>query len=830
MEQGPLPQLVQINPRPWLSGCVGLCALLASVLLRFPLQAQAELPPANPAVWRLTSQGCTHAPTVRRQTAFRVAGVDGLVTALHGVVDCTTISAQRADGSLVLPDLTVAAVDLDHDLALLWTAALATWPQAGITPTSLDHAATLTASLQIIGYPRGLENQERTPVAGPLAIASLDEAIPDEEEPVAFVRRKSPLITINVLTLPALLLPGHAGAPILDEAGQLVAVAAGGLRTEAGDRSWGILWDEVSLQDAIQPEVQAKLARLADDDPTSSLGFSSIYPQPANEPTEFALYTVHVADRGAAAIADAAVTLADAHGYVVAVTDSEGFALFKLDPALDYTASTVLVEAVGYQAVRRYAPDPARQRAIAEFRLARVVPTPTATPIALPTVTASPTAFSIQMCQFALIVLDGRNDEPVQRAEVTVTLADLSDTGYTDSDGYYRSQLPCTQPQGSPLQIHIRAPGYEPFDRMLVHTTEAKEILLAASVTPTPTASPTPNIPPTMTPTVRPTPCEMQSNPYAITPRQARQIGCPAQGFVPARGVLVQQFAGGLMIVFDDLADDDFQARGKQRKSYVLANDGRAWRVYFDSDDVPQLTSSNPDDWYSCEQAPGLDPATSGVPWRGFGLIWCTYPQIRQALGAVVANEVKTTASFQSYYLGRAFQIADQAAIYLVYLDADESTINDQYLTGTWALADGGSAVTTAATPRATATSVSSTLFQASVAIVCDDTKGQVWFAGTVTRQGQPLNGYRVLFKSAKVPGDEPATAPVITGPHPDHPVWAPGYYEHLVDAASWQAKPKSLQIWLTDGNGKKVSDDALWQTEGAGGQCNKAVVDFVLR
>lgn len=828
MEQGSLTQIVQRNARAWQSSLVGFVALLVSALFIFPLQAQSELNPANPHILRLTSKGCTHAPTVRRQTAFRVAGVTGLVTALHGVVDCTTISALSDDGSLVLPDLTLAAVDLEHDMALLWSATLATLPQAGLTPARLDHAAMLTAPLQIVGYPLGLEKQDRTTIARVRAIESLDDTIPDNEEPIAFVRRKSPLITIDVLNFQAQLLPGHAGAPLLDEHDQLVAVADGGRRGETVEQSWGILWDDVRLQDAAQPTIQAKLTRLADDDPAQALAFSSTYPAPASDTTGFTVYTVHVADRNYAAIADAEVTLAYPHGYEVAFTDSKGFALFKLNPTIDYTASTVLVEADGYQAVRRHATDPAQQSSIAEFRLERVVPTATTTPTPLPT--ATPTPFSTQMCQFAFIVLDASNDEPIRRAEVTVTLADLPDTGYTDSDGYYRSQLPCTQPQGSPLRLHIRAPGYEPLDRTLVHAIEAKEILLTASVTPTPTASPTPHIPPTMTPTARPTPCDTQSNPYAITPRQARQIGCPGQAFVPTRGVVVQQFEGGLMIVFDDPVNDDFQAPGKQRKSYVLANDGRAWRVYFDSDDVPQITSSNPDDWYSCEAAPGVDPAASGVPWRGFGLIWCTYPQIRQALGWVLENEVKTTASFQSYYLGRAFQLADQAEIYLVYLDADETTIDDQYLTGTWELHGGGGGVTPDATPRVSVTSTSSTLFQASVAIVCDDTKGQVWFAGTVTRKGQPVNGYRVLFKSAKVPGDEPATAPVITGPHPDHPVWAPGYYEHLVDAASWQAKPKSLQIWLTDGNGKKVSDDALWQTEGATGKCNKAVVDFVLR
>jgi len=73
----------------------------------------------NPYVYRITIDGCPHAPENRRQTGFRVRGQAGIVTALHGLADCpaASINAEYSDG--VLSGLALVAVDLDRDMALL---------------------------------------------------------------------------------------------------------------------------------------------------------------------------------------------------------------------------------------------------------------------------------------------------------------------------------------------------------------------------------------------------------------------------------------------------------------------------------------------------------------------------------------------------------------------------------------------------------------------------------------------------------------------------------------------------------------------------------------
>ena len=128
--------------------------------------------------------------------------------------------------------------------------------------------------------------------------------------------------------------------------------------------------------------------------------------------------------------------------------------------------------------------------------------------------------------------------------------------------------------------------------------------------------------------------------------------------------------------------------------------------------------------------------------------------------------------------------------------------------------------------PAQAAPQSSGLFFRASVAVRCENPT-KVWFDGMVTIDGQPVNGFRVVFKSTKVPGTEPATNPAYTGPQQEYPGWANGYYWHTVDSSAPAAKDKSLEIWIMDSAGNRISDYAYWQTDGARGGCNYARVDF---
>lgn len=205
---------------------------------------------------------------------------------------------------------------------------------------------------------------------------------------------------------------------------------------------------------------------------------------------------------------------------------------------------------------------------------------------------------------------------------------------------------------------------------------------LRPSATPTPTQIPTSTQTPTPTVTPSPTPCPDLS-PYALGEDQMKRLGCPTQGFVASRVVVIQSFAKGVMVIFSKPINT-FDNKGGAW-IYALANDGRAWRMT----DTYIETSNDPRAWYSCDVKSNKGPEVTGVPWRGFGKAWCAYLEVKAALGkSRTAEEGGMAASFQSYENGRAFQLSDWRGypgwsakrVYSVYLPATES----DYRVGTW--------------------------------------------------------------------------------------------------------------------------------------------------
>jgi len=114
--------------------------------------------------------------------------------------------------------------------------------------------------------------------------------------------------------------------------------------------------------------------------------------------------------------------------------------------------------------------------------------------------------------------------------------------------------------------------------------------------------------------------------------------------------------------------------------------------------------------------------------------------------------------------------------------------------------------------------------FRGSLEKQCNGEAGNTWFDGYIFVNNQATNGYQIVFKSRKVPGMTPATAPQISGPHEGYRDWSTGYYAHIVSAGFVQ---RSLEIWLIDAAGQRISDYVNWDTDGPNGPCNKAVINF---
>jgi hypothetical protein len=123
---------------------------------------------------------------------------------------------------------------------------------------------------------------------------------------------------------------------------------------------------------------------------------------------------------------------------------------------------------------------------------------------------------------------------------------------------------------------------------------------------------------------------------------------------------------------------------------------------------------------------------------------------------------------------------------------------------------------TTTSTPTATPTP-SSLPFQPVIAGCVPNDQG-TRFSGTIFVNGQPADGYRVVFRFGEGYGT-PATGAVISGPNP------PGSYTHIISAGF--ASPGTWTTWLVDANGAPMSTPAIFTTDGPGGACNVVTINF---
>ncbi len=148
---------------------------------------------------------------------------------------------------------------------------------------------------------------------------------------------------------------------------------------------------------------------------------------------------------------------------------------------------------------------------------------------------------------------------------------------------------------------------------------------VASTALPTPTlaaeqiASPTLPPPVTMEPTVAA--CEFPTQPALTGAWSSEELGCPTTAGAAAINTAYAPFEGGQMLW-----------RGDTDTIYVLYNDGR-WESY-------------PNEWEQSSQEFSCGEESSPpTPKRGFGRVWCDHPAVRDALGAVTADEIGDAAS-----------------------------------------------------------------------------------------------------------------------------------------------------------------------------------------
>lgn len=232
-------------------------ALFALVILNAPARAGIPLPVEH--VYKINVFGCPIEPHNHVLTGFRIAGHPGIYTALHGVAGYETINAV-SDAGHAVTGLSVVAVDVRHDVAVLYRAhsGLEAAPGAGLAP--LTGEAELTEGLYIAGYPLNTMNLNATGATLHAPWIQEFDKFGDNLGPF-LKKRGSPDRYSRALNIDGHVLPCDSGAPILNEAGQVVGVAIGGLQGGYASHSYAVpVWrlDPVS----ITPELGQVVAEL----------------------------------------------------------------------------------------------------------------------------------------------------------------------------------------------------------------------------------------------------------------------------------------------------------------------------------------------------------------------------------------------------------------------------------------------------------------------------------------------------------------------------------------------------------------------------------------
>jgi hypothetical protein len=224
-------------------------------------------------VYFVKAANCKWAPTARAQTGFRVRGLVGIVTALHGVADCTSLRIQDDAGEIVWSGLNVVSLDVGRDVALLRSAAFPPAADIGIEPGSVNVFEGVP-DVTAFGHPYGLKTTSTRLTVRTPPTRALADLVPPGAPRTALVTRGSPHLSTVMLSLQGPLVPGLSGAPVLYN-NAVVGIANGGLLGGNVDLSWAVPWINIAWSDQ---NVDEQLTRLAAIRPDALFAFDDTPP------------------------------------------------------------------------------------------------------------------------------------------------------------------------------------------------------------------------------------------------------------------------------------------------------------------------------------------------------------------------------------------------------------------------------------------------------------------------------------------------------------------------------------------------------------------------
>ena len=196
-------------------------------------------------VFLVKAQDCTARPSaVTIQTGFRYRGLKGIVTSLHGVVGCRSLSVHSERTLQAAAAMEIGKANIEADLALLISPQFQSGDQNGIEPRILS-ATDAIRDVAVVGHPSGIGLLTLNLQVSSPSIRSLRELV-NPAKLLLLRARNSPNVLLPVLSLQGPLSPGHSGAPILDSAKHLVGIASGGLAGGTIGIGWAVPTSEIS--------------------------------------------------------------------------------------------------------------------------------------------------------------------------------------------------------------------------------------------------------------------------------------------------------------------------------------------------------------------------------------------------------------------------------------------------------------------------------------------------------------------------------------------------------------------------------------------------------
>ena len=210
-----------------------LSAILVSSIAFATSLPQVTFDRVRSSIVRVDASDC--AGDSRSGTGFVWQTKDSVVTALHVVGGCKNVSvyfeAQKKTRSTSIQKIFKTA-----DLALLHvsnhlddTEPLETAP----------NAPSANQELTVLGFPLLIPHMNSTTLKVRFGGNRLKEAIPPSVR-AELAKVGSPSVDVEITNIEGHLLPGLSGAPILDDAGKVVAIADGGLENGTVSASWGM--------------------------------------------------------------------------------------------------------------------------------------------------------------------------------------------------------------------------------------------------------------------------------------------------------------------------------------------------------------------------------------------------------------------------------------------------------------------------------------------------------------------------------------------------------------------------------------------------------------